>query len=191
MSYSTYLLSTLFHYGFGLTITEESTAPYLLSTINKIFSTGRNSYEKAAAFAFNINTKTHLITYSNAGIGIALHVHENDIRSLDDGGFMIGGDFNEVYDEYSLKLDVGDIFIIASDGLEDVRNNKGELFGKERIYRIIHEYLNNKNIGKVPSPSLKTCFQNYLFEFQDKDLLPEDDIVFLIIERVDSVSFSN
>jgi serine phosphatase RsbU (regulator of sigma subunit) len=169
---------------FRTTVTNISTTPQLLSTINNVLVDGRNSYEKAAAFAFNINSQTHMMTYSNAGIGLALHVREKRIESLDNGGFMVGGDKNEVYGEYSLSMEPGDIFLVASDGLEDVRNKDQELFGRDRVYAVIRDYLVARDLDADESDSLKIRFERALQDFQDEDSLPVDDVVIIVLERI-------
>lgn len=169
---------------FRTTVSDKSTAPQLLSTINNVLVDGRNSYEKAAAFAFNINSHTHMMTYSNAGIGLAVHVREKKITSLDNGGFMVGGDKHEVYSEYSLFMEPGDIFLVASDGLEDVRNKEQELFGRDRVNNVIQDYLADRESDISDLGSLKNRFETALTDFQDKDSLPVDDVVILVVERM-------
>src|SRR5271166_1393485 len=54
-------------------------------------------------------------------------------------GFPLGI-FEEVsYDEWSVTLDVGDILVFHSDGIAETSNTEGQLFGTERLRKLIEQ----------------------------------------------------
>ena len=55
-------------------------------------------------------------------------------------GFPLGI-FEEVtYDEWSVTLDAGDILVFHSDGIAETSNTEGQLFGTERLRRLIEQH---------------------------------------------------
>jgi sigma-B regulation protein RsbU (phosphoserine phosphatase) len=91
------------------------------------------------------------LTYSNAGHLPPVILSENgEIRRLDAGGTVIGL-FDDVgYEEQTVELYPGDIFIAFSDGMTEPENEFGE-FGEERLIETIgaHRHLPLERISEV------------------------------------------
>ena len=80
------------------------------------------------------------------------------------------------YESRMLDLDKGDILVVFSDGLTDAQNQKEEMFGEERLVKIIQR--------QAPSGShaLKQGFLTAIEEFTEG--MPQtDDITFAIVEK--------
>ena len=64
--------------------------------------------------------------------------NNNTFSDLKGKGLALGVDLSWEYEENSLSLDNGQqIILIASDGVWDTENDKGERFGKERVKSIL------------------------------------------------------
>jgi sigma-B regulation protein RsbU (phosphoserine phosphatase) len=79
-----------------------------------------------------LDTVKNTLTYCNCGVGVAKLFSKGNVTELRDyGGFALGGIENTVYTEGSVTLNSGDVVIIATDGLEDVKNSAGKRLGTE------------------------------------------------------------
>ncbi|HEY6971057.1 MAG TPA: SpoIIE family protein phosphatase [Candidatus Angelobacter sp.] len=82
------------------------------------------------------------LTYSNAGHLPPLILGENgSIRRLETGGTVVGLFENIEYQESSVQLYPGDIFVAFSDGIIEPENEFGE-FGEERLIEAIEAHRN-------------------------------------------------
>lgn len=52
----------------------------------------------------------------------------------------LGFSEGEIYKQFSVPLEPGDIFLFYSDGVTEARNHDGELFGEERLARCVLDY---------------------------------------------------
>jgi sigma-B regulation protein RsbU (phosphoserine phosphatase) len=79
------------------------------------------------------------LTFANAGhLPPLLLGASGSLRRLSDGGTVVGL-FDEVsYDEGSVQLRPGDIFLAYSDGVTEPENDFGE-FGEERLIELVHQ----------------------------------------------------
>ena len=75
------------------------------------------------------------IVYSNCGHypPLLFRADENALESLVVTGMVLGlvGDMS--YQERSARLDIGDALVFYTDGVIDARNEKGELYGSDRL----------------------------------------------------------
>ncbi|HEY6349415.1 MAG TPA: PP2C family protein-serine/threonine phosphatase [Candidatus Angelobacter sp.] len=81
--------------------------------------------------------QTRQLTYSNAGHLPPLILGANgSVRRLETGGTVVGLFENTEYDESTVQLCPGDIFVAFSDGITEPENEFGE-FGEERLIETI------------------------------------------------------
>lgn len=79
------------------------------------------------------------LTYSNAGhLPPLILCADGSVRRLEDGGLVIGLFDNLHYEERSVELRRGDLFVAFSDGIIEPENDFGE-FGEERLLEIVRE----------------------------------------------------
>lgn len=79
------------------------------------------------------------LTFSNAGHLPPLVLAANGaIRRLEDGGTVVGLFDKLTYDENSVQLRPGEIFLAYSDGVTEPENDFGE-FGEQRLIELVHE----------------------------------------------------
>ena len=79
-------------------------------------------------------------TYSNAGhLAPLILGADNTVRRLETGGTVVGLFDNMEYEEATVDLAPGDIFVAFSDGIIEPENEFGE-FGEERLLETIETY---------------------------------------------------
>ena len=105
--------------------------------------------------------ETHLIEHSSLPLGVSIK------RS----------NYSTVKDH----LEPGDILMLYTDGMPEGTNSQGEIFGFERVEKIVAENRKN-NIEDIQN----TLLQNFWEHYQREDL--DDDLTFIIIRRCNNKS---
>jgi sigma-B regulation protein RsbU (phosphoserine phosphatase) len=80
------------------------------------------------------------------------------------------------FESRAFRLDKGDILVVISDGLPDAQNPKEEMFGEQRLLRIIRQ--------EAPSggEAIERKFLKAIEEFTE-GMAQTDDITFVIVEK--------
>jgi len=96
--------------------------------------------EKYATLFLGIyDGRSHRLTYSNGGhLPPILVSQDGTVRRLEAGGTVVGLFDNMTYDEGSVQMHPGEIFVAYSDGVTEPENEFGE-FGEERLIDIVSE----------------------------------------------------
>lgn len=99
---------------------------------------------KFISFFFGIlDTEKNTFVYSNAGHPPSLVIRHNQVViSLESGGLLLGIDSRSEYQEGKVELNTGDVILLYTDGIIEAQNNKGELFGEERLINACRRVLN-------------------------------------------------
>ncbi len=87
--------------------------------------------------AFDAQTQT--LRYASAGHGTAYVRRGSLIERLAPTGSIIGIDKNEAYTTVMVPLRVGDLVLLATDGLGEARNAEGEMLGEDRVESLLRE----------------------------------------------------
>jgi sigma-B regulation protein RsbU (phosphoserine phosphatase) len=99
-----------------------------------------------------------------------------EIEELRGSGMAMGIDGNHNYGQYNRKdLAPGQIILVGTDGIWEAQNSRGEMFGKEAIYRIIEQYSDTDANG------LLTACRYALDKFRD-GARSEDDVTLVVIK---------
>jgi serine phosphatase RsbU (regulator of sigma subunit) len=98
------------------------------------------------------------------------------IEELSSGGLILGAFAFVSYQSCPLHLHQGDILVVYSDGLTEAQNQQEEMFGEERLLKIIQQ--------EAPSGShaLQQKFLKAIEEFT-QGMPQTDDITFLVVEK--------
>ncbi len=112
--------------------------------------------------------------YVNGGHNcIPLHINGNGIEFLEAKGYPITCLFDNIeYEEKCVKLQDGDKILFYTDGVIETRNERGELFGFDRLIDISN---NNKD-------NLLKAIENSLNEFKYEDV--DDDFALVTVELI-------
>jgi sigma-B regulation protein RsbU (phosphoserine phosphatase) len=77
--------------------------------------------------------KKHTATFANSGLPYPLHVSERGVEKIELPGVPLGSFPSSTYDEYTVDLTPGDLFVFCSDGISETFNEAGEEFGSARV----------------------------------------------------------
>jgi sigma-B regulation protein RsbU (phosphoserine phosphatase) len=111
----------------------------MLSLLNHqlVYSTPQEKY--ATLFLAMYEAEGRRLTFSNAGHLPPLVLRESGaVKRLADGGTVVGLFDGMSYDENSVQLHPGDIFLAYSDGVTEPENDFGE-FGEQRLTDLVLE----------------------------------------------------
>ena len=111
----------------------------LLSLLNHQLYHSTPMEKYATLFLATYDGEDRRLTFANAGHLPPILLGENgSIRRLEDGGTVVGLFDDISYDEGSVQLRPGDIFLAYSDGVTEPENDFGE-FGEPRLIELVQE----------------------------------------------------
>ena len=121
---------------------------------------------------------THRLTYSNAGhLAPIILGRDGSVRRLEAGGMVVGLFDGMQYQEETVELFPGDIFISFSDGMTEPENEFGE-FGEDRLLACIAE---NRNLplARISAQAVQAV-KDWIGSAEQPD-----DITLVLARRVD------
>jgi sigma-B regulation protein RsbU (phosphoserine phosphatase) len=133
--------------------------------------------ERYATFFYGVfNNATRELTYSNAGHIPPVIFRQNGIERLETGGTVVGIFPDARFEEATVRLRPGDVFLAFTDGLTEPENSFEEEFGEKRLIETVSQSL------RAPLDELA---QNAFATLNDWTGSPElhDDMT-LIVARV-------
>jgi sigma-B regulation protein RsbU (phosphoserine phosphatase) len=111
----------------------------LLSLLNHQLYHSTPMEKYATLFLATYDGEDRRLTFANAGHLPPMLLGENgSIRRLEDGGTVVGLFDDISYDEGSVQLRPGDIFLAYSDGVTEPENDFGE-FGEPRLIELVQD----------------------------------------------------
>jgi len=117
----------------------EASPSTLLSLLNHQLYHSTPAEKYATLFLATYDGDTRRLTFSNAGhLPPLLLGSSGAIRRLEHGGTVVGLFDNLSYDEGTVQMRAGDIFLAYSDGVTEPENEFGE-FGEPRLIELVHE----------------------------------------------------
>lgn len=126
-----------------------------------------------------LDFRRHHVTYVNAGHGPALHFRRASgefqhliSTSLPLGFPMLDGPMHSP----TLDLAPGDLLLLGTDGIVELRNEHGEMFGRERLEALVREH------RTLPATRLVAILSEAITNFHP-NAQPPDDSTLVIIER--------
>ncbi|MDA2934307.1 SpoIIE family protein phosphatase [Acidobacteria bacterium AH-259-D05] len=144
--------------------------------------TNRFPYERSPTngfvtlFFFSLNSDG---TGEFAGAGhnpaYLFHAASGEIEELRSQGMILGAFESSTYESSPLELNPGDVLVVYSDGVTEAANHEGEMFGEERLLKII------KSHALAGAKVLKEKILEGIDQFTE-GMSQTDDITFLLIE---------
>jgi len=102
------------------------------------------------------------------------------VEQLRGSGMAMGVDGDHDYEQFTREdLAPGQIILMGTDGIWEAQNLKGEMFGKDTLYRIIQQY------SDTDAKGLLTACLYALDKFRD-GVKPEDDVTLVVIKVTDT-----
>jgi len=98
------------------------------------------SANKFASFFYAVyDDARQTLTYCNAGHNPPLYFDENGVRRLIAGGTVVGVFADSQYDQETIQVNSGDLFLAYTDGIVESVNEYGEEFGEGRLIQLVQE----------------------------------------------------
>jgi sigma-B regulation protein RsbU (phosphoserine phosphatase) len=145
-------------------------------TLNKRFETTSETGHFMTLFYAVYNTRNQMLTYVSAGHPGAIQIARGkEPCTLHGTGLPIG--FGEPYEQQSVRLDSGDRVYLYSDGITEAMNPLSNLFGTERLIRVLRR---GQHLGLA---DVVAAVQTEVRAWQDGEA-NKDDISILAMECV-------
>jgi sigma-B regulation protein RsbU (phosphoserine phosphatase) len=112
----------------------------LVSLLNRRLYESTPPEKYATLFLGNYDGSSRRLTYTNAGhLPPVLIGTDGSVRRLDCGGTVVGLFDALSFEESSVELHQGDLFLAFSDGVTEPENDFGE-FGEERLIELVRDH---------------------------------------------------
>ena len=149
-----------------------------LTESNRLLANSTVNYMFVTVFYAIFNTKTGLVTYSNAGHNPPHIVRAGGtIEQLPmEGQFMVGAFEEEVYTDKTLQLDHGDTLVMFTDGVTEATDSTNRPFGTERLDNIL------SSVADKSSREIVEAIKAGITDFVE-DAEQTDDITILALKR--------
>jgi serine phosphatase RsbU (regulator of sigma subunit) len=133
----------------------------------------------ATLFFLIYNRKTEELSFSNAGHG-PLFCYRASMKSCTITkleGMPIGIDEDSIYKQAQVKLHPGDMVVLYTDGVTEMRNEKAEEYGIQRLNKLIveNDFLNAEDFVRLLIHDLETFRGNEP---------PHDDTTVLVLKKI-------
>ena len=122
---------------------------------------------------------THQVHFANSAHSPAYYLNRQtgEIHALETTGMPIGAISDlKIGAGSACQLNPGDVLFLATDGIIELRNQQGEMFGAERLKKLLLTYQN------LPADQMKQQLRRRVLEFHPFEH-PPDDITMVILER--------
>jgi phosphoserine phosphatase RsbU/P len=95
---------------------------------------------KFATFFYALyDDRPQTLTYCNAGHNPPLYFNGGKMRRLSAGGTVVGIFADSKYEEETICVQIGDVFVAYTDGITESINEYGEEFGEDRLAQLVEE----------------------------------------------------
>jgi sigma-B regulation protein RsbU (phosphoserine phosphatase) len=131
-------------------------------------------------FCLKIDRLNRRLSWVRAGHDPAIFYDSrtDTIEELRGSGMVMGIDGDHAYEQYVKEdLAVGQIILMGTDGIWEAQNARGEMFGKETLYRIVKQY------SDADAKGLLTACLYALDKFRD-GVKPEDDVTLVVVKVI-------
>lgn len=115
----------------------------VITDINRMLTADTDADRFMTLVLLVIDVDTHRLNWISAGHDAPLVYHPDEDRftELDGGGVPLGIDADWQYEEYGCGASpAGQVIVIGTDGIWEAHNPAGEMFGKDRLRRVIREH---------------------------------------------------
>jgi sigma-B regulation protein RsbU (phosphoserine phosphatase) len=95
-------------------------------------------YYCTLCYAF-FDFKRRTVTVSNSGLPYPVRCSENECGQIELPGVPLGSFSGVTYDEVTLPLRAGDLFVFCTDGIFEAANAEGKEYGAKRLCDVVGE----------------------------------------------------
>lgn len=149
-----------------------------LTESNRLLTNSSVNYMFVTVFYAIFNTKTGLVTYSNAGHNPPHIVRAGGtiVELPIDKQLMMGVFEEEVYADKTLQLNPGDTLVMYTDGVTEAGDSTDRLFGTDRLNNIL------SGVADKSSQEIVEAVKAGIADFVG-DAEQNDDITLLVLKR--------
>lgn len=116
---------------------ERTTPAAILATMNTILrERGLEEYFCTLCYA-NFDLKHRQVMIANSGLPYPIRASGGECAQIELPGVPLGAIEGSTYDEVTVPLGPGDVFVFCTDGIYDAMNAAGEEFGVERVVDLV------------------------------------------------------
>ena len=95
-------------------------------------------YYCTLCYAF-FDFKRRSVTLSNSGLPYPVHCTATECGQIELSGVPLGSFPGVTYDEVTIPLHAGDVFVFCTDGISEAAGPDGTEFGSKRVCDVVHE----------------------------------------------------
>jgi phosphoserine phosphatase RsbU/P len=158
----------------AITIDGGSSPGWMLSQMNNVLQPDMPMYMFVTCIISILDPQTGALRFSTAGHPPPFHRKPQGVIELKAKGMPLGLLPDRVYEDHEVIVEKGDDLLFFSDGLIEAQDDARELFGEERLQKILAEY-HDKNL--IP------FLLNEMAAFTHSKAEPDDDITLVTLDR--------
>jgi phosphoserine phosphatase RsbU/P len=149
----------------------------MLSAVN--FSLGERRIEgQFVSLIYSVwDDKDRTLHVANSGLPRPIYCQGGKVQIIEATGLPLGLFEEADYEELSFQAKAGDIFVFFSDGILDAANKAGDLFGRERLARVV-----TKNCQVSADELVKAIFQAVSDHTAGADAFDDQTVVVLRVK---------
>jgi sigma-B regulation protein RsbU (phosphoserine phosphatase) len=154
---------------------ERSSPASVLSAINTILHERQleEYYCTLCYAAFDLKRRT--LTMANSGLPYPIRCTNTICAQIELPGLPLGSFFGTTYDEVTLALQPGDLYVFCSDGIFEAMNEEGEEFTERRLIEVVHASRD------LPARGVVEAVDAAVARFRG-DAPPNDDTTVLVLK---------
>jgi sigma-B regulation protein RsbU (phosphoserine phosphatase) len=137
-----------------------STPAEILASMNRILHE-RQLFEYYCTLCYAVfDFKKRLVTLANSGLPYPIHCRADGCGQIHLPGVPLGS-FPEIsYDEVTIDLQPGDVFVFCSDGISEAMNEDGAEFTSERLIEVV------ERTRHLPAKAMVDAIYDAVYAFQ-------------------------
>ena len=117
--------------------TETACPSYVCSRINSVLCANIACGKFVTLFYGVLDASSRILQYTNAGhLRPILIGSDGKLKHLENGGALLGVFPDWKYENSTVELDPGDLFMAFTDGITEAMDRDGEEFGEERLIQV-------------------------------------------------------
>jgi len=160
---------------------ERSTPAAVLSSINTILHE-RQLEEYYCTLCYAVfDMKKHTVTIANSALPYPVRVSGGEASLIELPGLPLGSFVGAQYDEITLPLHPGDVFVFCSDGVSEAMNERQEEFTQPRLIEVV------KDARSQPASAIVQRIVSAVAEHR-AGYPPNDDMTVVAIKIADEPS---
>jgi sigma-B regulation protein RsbU (phosphoserine phosphatase) len=151
------------------------TTQEIMYRVNNSFCRDTRVTNFVTLFYGALNTKSGLLTFTNAGHSPPLLFRGDSVQRLEAGGLVVGIQRDWDYSERQIALVAGDVIVLYTDGAVECMNRRDEMFGTERLIEAAKESLDRS------ASEINDRLYSVLRSFLEGGAL-QDDLTLLVLK---------